>query len=464
MRVAIVGAGPAGIAAASVLAAQNVAVTLIDEGRKPGGQIYRQPREGLRLDIEALLGAEAENYARMHAAFANLKDRIDYRPQTLVWDIEERILHTIQAGSAATVAFDALILATGAVDRMLPIAGWTLPGVFTLGGAQVLLKEHGCLIGRRVVFCGSSPLLYLAATQYRQMGAEVAAVLDTTSFAEKLAATPDLVAAPGTLSRGLRYMAALRRAGVPIHHGVKLAAFEGVSGITAVRFRVSRGEEITLPCDAVAVGFGLRCETQLAELAGAELRYDPLLRQWLPQMDQDGRCGKNIYAAGDGATVGGAQAAALTGRLAAYAALEDFKLLEDSKVPEGLHVKSAGSDRRSARRQVARLRRFQRGLARAFAWPADLMRDLPDSVMVCRCEGIAAGELRAAMREKFGPIEVNRLKAITRCGMGRCQGRFCGLAAAELTAQELNVPLDSVGRLRVQPPVKPIPLNLAQAP
>ncbi len=157
-RVAIVGAGPAGIAAADVLVAHGVVPVVIDEGLRPGGQIYRQPRPGLRLDIMALLGAEAGNYRRTHATFESLKDRIDYRPQTLAWAIEDRTLHTMKDSAAATVGFDAIILATGAADRTLPIKGWTLPGVFTLGGAQVLLKEHGCLIGRRIVFCGRSPL------------------------------------------------------------------------------------------------------------------------------------------------------------------------------------------------------------------------------------------------------------------------------------------------------------------
>jgi NAD(P)H-nitrite reductase large subunit len=115
------------------------------------------------------------------------------------------------------------------------------------------------------------------------------------------------------------------------------------------------------------------------------------------------------------------------------------------------------------RREVARLRRFQRGLARAFAWPVDAIGDVDDHTMVCRCEGITAGELRASLRADFGPTEVNRLKAITRCGMGRCQGRFCGLAAAELTAHELNISLEAVGRLRGQPPVKPLPLGVTLA-
>ena len=450
MRVAIVGAGPAGIAAAGVLVAHGVAPVLIDEAQRPGGQIFRQPRPGLRLDIAALLGAETENYRSTHAAFDALRDRVDYRPQTLAWAVDDRTLHTMRGGEAATVDFDALILSTGATDRVLPVQGWTLPGVFTLGGAQVLLKEHGCLIGRRIVFCGSSPLLYLAARQYRRMGAEIVAVLDTTPFTGKIAATADLAAAPGTLARGLGYMASLRRAGVAMHHGVRLRAFEGAAGVEAVRFRDRGGREITLACTAVAFGFGLKPETQLAELAGVPLHYDPVFRQWLPRTDTEGRCG-NIYLAGDGATAGGAQAAALTGTLAACAVLEDHR------------IAVTGVDRSGARRQVARLRRFQRGLARAFAWPVEAIHDLDDNVMVCRCEGISAGELRASLRAGFGPTEVNRLKAITRCGMGRCQGRFCAPAAAELTAQLRGVPLEAVGRLRVQPPIKPLPLAISAA-
>ena len=451
MKVAIVGAGPAGVAAADVLAAHGAAVTVIDEGHEAGGQIYRRARTGLNLDVDALLGADAANYRNFHATFERLRGRIDYRPQTLVWAVDKKRLHTLRANVADTVAFDALILATGATDRVMPIPGWTLPGVFTLGGAQVLLKEHGCLIGRRIVFCGSSPLLYLAAKQYRAMGAEIAAVLDTTPFAAKIGAAPDLLAAPQTFARGLGYVNALGRAGVPIHYGIRLASFEGKSGVERVRFRDRGGREVVIPCDAVGYGFGLKPETQLADLAGVEFRYDAVFRQWLPHADRDGRCRSGVYVAGDGATIGGARVAALTGKLAACAVLDDFKIAVN------------GVARGDMRREVARLRRFQRGLARAFAWPVDAIHSLGDHTMVCRCEGITAGELRASIRAEFGPAEVNRLKAITRCGMGRCQGRFCGLPGAELIAHALNVPLDAVGRLRGQAPVKPIPLAINPA-
>jgi NADPH-dependent 2,4-dienoyl-CoA reductase/sulfur reductase-like enzyme len=267
----------------------------------------------------------------------------------------------------------------------------------------------------------------------------------------KLGAASDLLPAPQTLMRGLSYMNVLRAAHVPIRHGVRLVAFEGANAVEAVRYVDHRGQEAVLPCDAVAYGFGLKPETQLAELAGARFSYDPIFRQWLPQADADGRCGNGLYVAGDGATIGGAQAAALTGELAASALLEDFKIAINSV------------DRRLTRNKATRLRRFQRGLARAFAWPANAIHELADMTMVCRCEGITAGELRTSLRANFGPTEVNRLKAITRCGMGRCQGRFCGLAAAELTAHELNVSLEAVGRLRMQPPIKPIPLAISPA-
>lgn len=442
--VAIVGAGPAGIRAAEVLVEAGVSPVMIDEGARAGGQAYRTPSPGLDLDMPSLLGSEADKYQRLHETFARLKETIDYRPGTTVWGVFDNQLYTRSADGDGTVPFDALILATGATDRTFPVRGWTKPGVFTLGGAQVLLKDQGCLIGRRVVFCGSSPLLYLAALQYRQMGAEIAAILDTSSLIDKARAFGDLAANLPTLRRGLGYMGKLRAAGVRMRHGVKLRAFEGADRVSGVTFDSGNGTTETISCDAVAYGFGLKPETQLAELAGCTLAYSADFRQWLPVADEDGRSSKGLYVAGDGATIGGADAAELSGALAAHALLQDHEMtISRTGVP-------------AMRKQLARFRRFQRGLARAFAWPSQETTTLADDITLCRCENISVGDMRAALAVDLKPLEINRTKAITRCGMGRCQGRFCGLAAAELTASVLGRPLSEIGYLRVQAPVKPL--------
>ncbi|MCS0505159.1 FAD/NAD(P)-dependent oxidoreductase [Ancylobacter mangrovi] len=447
-RVAIVGAGPAGIAAADLLVGRaGISVTLIDEGQQPGGQIFRQPHPGLASDMKRLLGAGHKRLERFRALCSNVLPQLDYRPRTLVWNVFGGELMTLGERGVDSLSYDALLIATGATDRVLPVKGWTMPGVYTLGGAQILLKEQGCLIGRQVVFCGASPLLYLAALQYHRAGGAVAAVLDTTPIAAKVKAIPRLLALPGVLKDGLSYMAALRLAGVPIVVGVTLDAFVGDGRAAEVRYRAG-GRAHAVACDAVAYGFGLRPEMQLAELADCALRYDSFRRQWYPDHDGDGRCGHGVYVAGDVAQMGGAEAAVHSGRLAALSILADLGL-EAPASPE--------PDRAALARQLT----FQDGLGHAFAWPAAHVAGLAGEVMLCRCEGVSVGEVRRGLRSAGGPQEANRAKAATRCGMGRCQGRFCGPALAELVAAETGAdgvarPLD---RLRAQPPIKPLPIS-----
>lgn len=455
-EIVIVGAGPAGIAATSACAAHGYRPLVIDEGQHAGGQVYRRPTAPVRVDAERLLGAQAKGYRRVHDAFAGLDGRIDYRPETLVWTVADGRVHTLcgsQVGSqVGSHAYDALILATGATDRLIPVEGWTMPGVFSLGAAQVLLKDQGCLIGRSTVFCGSSPLLYLAALQYVRAGGAVAAVLDTAPWHAKAAALPRMAASPGFLSRGIGWMAALCRSGVPIRFGVRLLAIEsGAEGAAGVRFQTARGREQVIAADAVALGFGLRGETPLLELAGCRLRFDAAQGQFLPEMDIDGRCGERVYAAGDGSAIGGADAAEASGRLAALAMLADFGTSIDHR------------ERARLRARVARLRRLQAGLAAAFPLP-DWPVYTADAVTLCRCENVSVGEVRLVLRGPLAPGDVNRAKALTRCGMGRCQGRYCGLALAQLMAAELRAPLGKMGWLRAQAPVKLLPLAAAVEP
>lgn len=445
-RVVIVGAGPAGTRCAQTLIAAGIKPILIDENRRDGGQIYRRQPEGFKRDYAALYGTEADKARDLHQTFDRLREHIDYRPDTLVWNLSQGQLCCVHQGRHSVLNYDALILCTGATDRLMPIKGWQLAGTYSLGGAQIALKAQSVSIGHKVVFMGSGPLLYLVASQYVKAGAEVAAVLDTSPLSKRIMATPKLLARPGVLLEGMKLLARLRSAKVPVHLGVEPLQVTGdaQSGVSGVHFKDGKGNPQQLDCDAVALGYHLRPETQLADLAGCRLRFDEVSSQWLLDVDEAGRTSvSGVYAAGDGAKIRGADAAEQAGRLAALAVLQDLKLPVDFAVMQ------------TQTRQLAVMDRFRVGLAEAFPWPSAQAKALPDEAIVCRCEMISAGELRGVVREK-GACEVNRAKAFSRVGMGRCQGRYCSQAGAEVIAAEAGVSVELVGRQRGQAPIKPL--------
>jgi NADPH-dependent 2,4-dienoyl-CoA reductase/sulfur reductase-like enzyme len=450
MRVVVVGAGPAGVRAVEQLLRAGIEPVWIEEAPDGGGRIYERPPQDFRRTYRELYGADARRAQELHAVLDALKPRADWRPETLVWNIRpgDGVLDTLTRGTQrGEVHYDALILCTGAMDRVVPLPGWTRPGVTTLGGAQIALKAQGVAIGGRPVFVGSGPLLWLVALQYARAGAPPALVLDTTSFASKAAAAAGMLWNPPTFMRGLHYVAALRARRVPIAEGVTPLAIEGEGVADALRWRNAGGREQVTPCDAVALGWGLKPEAQLADLAGVPFRFDEIGHNWVPERDAAGRTPlRGVYLAGDGAGIGGAEVAEISGARAALALLEDQRVAVD-------HALRVHLDRRL--RSEAR---FRAALERAFPYPAHLARHMSDETLLCRCEAITAGELRAAAER--GP-EVNRAKALSRVGMGRCQGRVCGPPAAEVLAEALGLPVAEVGRLRGQLPVKPIPLARA---
>ena len=446
-RVVVIGAGPAGLRAAETLVGGGVRPILIDEAERPGGQIYRQPPPGAARSPAALYGFEAKKAVAIHAILARPGEAIDYRPRTLVWNVFQQRLDTLAAGRPGGLDFDRLVIASGAMDRVLPFPGWTLPGVFTLGGAQIALKAQGVSIGRRVAFVGAGPLLPLVAYQYAKAGAGIAAVLDVTPFAAKLENASGLLAQPGTLAKGFWYMARNAARGLTIRSGVRAVRVEGKGRVQGLWWRDASGAEHRVACDAVGASFGLRSETQLADLAGCAFAFDDVTRQWIPKRDTAGRSSvPDVYLAGDGAGIGGADVAELQGERTALAVLEDLgKPIDRTRV--------AVLDRK-----LARQARFRRALEDAYPYPAHLLDAVTDDEVVCRCEGITAGALRSAARVR-GAHEMNRLKAFTRIGMGRCQGRVCGHAAAEILARTVAKDIAAVGRLRGNPPVKPLPIG-----
>jgi NADPH-dependent 2,4-dienoyl-CoA reductase/sulfur reductase-like enzyme len=451
-RVIIIGAGPAGVRCAETLVAAGLRPVVVDENRRDGGQIYRRQPDNFTRPYAKLYGTEGERAQSLHASFDALRARVDYMPETLAWNISGGKLYVVRDQRSRTLPYDALVICSGATDRLMPVKGWQYAGTYSLGAAQIALKAQACAIGRRVVFMGTGPLLYLVASQYVKAGADVAAVLDTSPLMRRVAALPKLLARPAVLRNGLALVSYLKRAGVQVLTGVTPVEITGSSenGVQGVVVRDQRGNERSFECDAVGMGYHLRPETQLADLARCTFRFDHETRQWLPEVGEDGRTSvPGVYLAGDGMKVLGADAAEIGGRLAALAVLKDFRLKVSDDELQGLRAEQAKMDR------------FRQGLAQAFPWPAEQAAALPDDAIVCRCEVITAGDLRRTVRE-MGAQEANRAKALCRVGMGRCQGRYCGHAGAEIIAHAAGVPIEQVGRLRGQAPVKPLSMAVRE--
>jgi NADPH-dependent 2,4-dienoyl-CoA reductase/sulfur reductase-like enzyme len=451
-RVIIIGAGPAGVRCAETLVAAGLRPIVVDENRRDGGQIYRRQPENFTRPYAKLYGTEAERAKALHASFDALRGKVDYRAETLAWNIFGGKLYVVRDQRSSTLPYDALVICSGATDRLMPVKGWHYAGTYSLGASQIALKAQACSIGRQVVFMGTGPLLYLVAAQYVKAGANVVAVLDTSPLMRRVAALPKLLARPAVLRNGLALVAELKRAGVQVLTGITPLEITGSAenGVQGVVVRDKHGNERSFECDAVGMGYHLRPETQLADLARCTFRFDHETRQWLPEVGEDGRTSvPGVYLAGDGMKVLGADAAEIGGRLAALAVLKDFKLKVSDDELQGLRAEQAKMDR------------FRQGLAQAFPWPAEQAASLPDDAIVCRCETITAGELRRTVRE-MGAQEANRAKALCRVGMGRCQGRYCGHAGAEIIAHAAGVPVELVGRLRGQAPVKPLSMAVRE--
>jgi len=462
MKVAVVGAGPAGIRAVEQLLRAGLTPIWIDESPDGGGRIYQRPPAPLDRSARTLYGFEARKASRIHDDFEHFSHLADWRPATLVWQIRRAgpaiELHCQSDLRGFTCEqVDALLLCTGAHERIVPIPGWTRPGVTTLGGAQIAMKTQGCAIGQQVAFVGTGPLLWLVAHQYAKAGVSVPLVLDTSPFTNKFRAAPAMFATgPATLLKGLWYTASVRRRAARVCEGGWPVRIVGDQAVEALIWQDQSGREHRTECDALALGWGLQSEARLADLAGVAFAHDAAQGLSVPQFDRTGRSAeRGLYSAGDSAAIGGADLAEQAGARVALALLEDVGQSFDQALSRVLDT------------SLARHWRLRAAIDRAFPAPIGRAAEMPDETILCRCEAITAGELRAAagpLAATGRAVEINRAKAFSRVGMGRCQGRMCSSAAAEVLAAHHQVALNQVGHLRAQAPVRPIPILAAPPP
>ncbi|HMK81797.1 MAG TPA: NAD(P)/FAD-dependent oxidoreductase [Xanthobacteraceae bacterium] len=448
---AIVGAGPAGLAAAATAAGLGLSVLMLDENPNVGGQIYRAITTNPVKDKD-LLGADywrGERLARAAAASS-----AQHAAGAIVWSVSPREgggyeIGVSIAGRSRLVTAREVMLATGALERPFPIPGWTLPGVMSCGGAQTVLKASGLVPAGRVAIAGCGPLLWLIAWQYLNAGVAIEAILDTTPQANWLSALrhlPALLASP-YFAKGLKLMRSVSRR-ARVVSGVTALRAEGSEKVEAVVYAKKSGREQRITVDTLLLHQGVVPNINLANAIGCRHVWDGTQLTWKPETDAWGATSvPGITVAGDGAGIAGAEAAAERGRIAALGVAQRLGRIDAIR-----------RDREAAAARTA-LARFLRG--RAFLdtlyRPAKAFRVPEGDTLACRCEEVTAARIRATV--PLGAIGPNQMKSFLRCGMGPCQGRECGLTVAELIADVRGVTMEEVGYYRLRPPVKPIALG-----
>ncbi|MEU0677821.1 NAD(P)/FAD-dependent oxidoreductase [Streptomyces sp. NPDC006172] len=452
---AVIGAGPAGLAAALAAAARGVRVVLVDSAPGAGGQYYRQPADALGARRPQALHHQWRTWERLREGLTAHVDagRITHLSDHQVWCVERlsagfevhALVGTRQEDSVA-VRTDGVLLATGAYEKVLPFPGWTLPGVVTAGGAQAMLKGGLVLPGRKAVVAGTGPLLLPVATGLAAAGAQVVGLVesaDPRDFARRARA---LGGRPAKLVEAAGYAVRLMSRRVPVmarHVVLEAHGPDRLEAVTVARLdaagRAVTGSERRLPCDTLAVGHGLLPHSDLAEglgcrLDGPNVHVDDEQRTDVP----------GIWAAGEATGVGGAALSLAEGHLAGRSAAA--RLLGAAPDLRG---------RAAPVRARARQRSFAAELDGAYAAPVRWEELVTDATVVCRCEEVTAGEVRDAVGS-LGAGDLRTVKLLTRAGMGWCQGRVCEPGVAGVAGCELVPAKRSLAR--------PVPLGALAAP
>ena len=446
----VIGAGPAGMAAAIETSNAGLSVLVLDQASGAGGQIYRNLGHADKQQTSVL----GSNYgAGKPLLECFVAANCDYQSSVQVWHIETHtkgfLVAAIVAGETKSFLTSHLLLAHGAMERPMAITGWHKPGVLTAGAGQILLKSSA-LMPKEVVLVGSGPLLLLLAQQYRVAGVAIKAILDTTPKSNYWYAIPWLVAGltnPMELFKGL-WLTLVQRIKIPYISGVSHLEVMGDEQVSGVRYTVS-DRVYNIDCKLVMLHQGIIAQTQMAQMLRCAQVWNERQQCWQTKADVMGYTSiPGVQVAGDGGSIGGALLAQIEGRVAGMGRVFN------TPVVSPWHKKWVYSWLRFRVKQL----RWARGLVDRLYRPAEWLSKPADQTIVCRCEQVNAKTIRSIVNS--GCAGVNQLKRFTRAGMGACQGRQCGLNLSHLVAQTQQRPMAEVEPLSVRPPLSPI--NLGQ--
>ncbi|MBM7842635.1 FAD-dependent oxidoreductase [Herpetosiphon giganteus] len=381
LNLVIVGAGPAGLAAAWSASQSKANVTLIDQYDQAGGQIWRGGTH-----------AAPKRYQHLFAQQTELR----YLNKTHVIGANADHLFLATPNGPQQLAFDRVILANGARELFLPFPGWTLPKVLGVGGLQALVKGGLPIAGKNVVVAGSGPLLVAVASQLKQRGAIVKAVVEQAPLGQLLRFGRSLAGYPSKIGQAAQSIAMLRN--TPFYPNTWVVAAEGAGAVQQVRL----SNHHSIECDYLACSWSLIANTELAQQLGCKLEHSFVL------VDRGQQTSVNhIYAAGELTGIGGEDKAIVEGQIAGFAATGNYQAASQL-----------------AHKQ-AQARQFSQQLATSFALRPELRQLAQANTLVCRCEDVTFEQLQNQPSWRSAKLQ-------TRCGMGVCQGRVCSSATQYL--------------------------------
>ena len=448
MRVAIIGAGPAGISASLILTSKNVQVTILDEQHTIGGQNYRNSEIVYKEKVKSL----GFDYVQRESMLKSVEKAIQQKLLTLnlgasVWSLTENkeVSWSIN-GKSFCQKFDAVILATGALERAMPLYGWTNPGVITVGAAQNLMKKSHYSPSASVMV-GSGPLFYFFAYQMLKQGIPPKALLETQSkidiFKSIFYLRPNLITI-SYLLKGVVMLAKLKLGGVRRVKSVTDVHIKSDDKEYKIHFTTGKTKSY-IGAQNVFLHAGIHPNIQITQALGIKHDWNYQNQCWEPRTDKFGRTNiPNILIAGDAVKIQGADSAKISGEIAALNLLADNGFTVDhANIIKKNHVKN----------KYVQFCKFLDVLYSPKEWHSCP----PDDVVICRCEGVTAGEVRGAIR--MGCLGPNQLKAFSRCGMGDCQGRYCGMTVVNLFSEMVGQTPAQTGYFRIRSPIKPVTLS-----
>ena len=430
----VLGAGPAGVAAANVASKEGAEVVIIDENSSAGGQIYRappnefQPQNSFKSD-EFREGEKQRNILKN----SNVKALFKHR----VWSVSsDLVVSTVGPNGLSSWHARSLIIANGALERIIPFPGWTIPGVIGLAASTILLKSQYVLPGQSTVVAGCGPLLIAVANGIIKSGGKVSAIIDLNSKSDWIKAFPRLLSRPDQLFKGMSWFANIMKAGIKLYGGHAVTNTKQVDNVLRISIAPinsagsildSKNQKI-VEGDCLAIGHGLFPSTEITRLLKAKHIYDPLKGGWVPLIDDDFRSSiPGVYIAGDATGISGAFSAVQKGRIAGMAAVRDLNVMSSQKYKAKI---------KSELIILKKNENFGKAAVRLMKFRPELIQTITSETIVCRCEDVFRSEIDEAIES--GARDLNQLKAWTRCGMGPCQGRTCSEAIEAILASKVG--------------------------